>query len=316
MFDAMPPARLLRSCLAWPGSQAIRQAILNPGFNEREVSSMRRPARWLQLFGQRWGADMESAIEQIVNVMRKRYSERLHIPDLAAEAFFSPFHFSRLFRRETGVAPGQYLTAVRLFEAKHLLLTTSTNVADIACQVGYCGIGTFTTRFTTAVGLSPGRYRRLPLAGVLRICDDGCRIPDPELLSARRPSLPEWDCAGTVVAVPHVAGWWRRLFVGVFDSAVPQGSPLAWQVVEGDCGGQVRLDGVPAGRRAVIAVAEGCPPGGDDRATSRVFVSFVEVRAGTATQVELRMRRPRRSDPPIMVAVSGYPALGQRRLVA
>ena len=49
-----------------------------------------------------------------------------------------------------------------MLEAKRLLLSTSLSVADIACRVGYPGIGTFTTRFTRMVGVSPGRYRLLP----------------------------------------------------------------------------------------------------------------------------------------------------------
>ena len=247
---------------------------------------------------------MDNTVERIVNIMRDRYGERLYIPELAAEAFFSPFHFSRIFRRETGVAPGQYLTAVRLFEAKRLLLSTSFNVADIACQVGYRGIGTFTTRFSAAVGCSPGQYRRLPPGAMLSYSDERCRIPDAA--STPAPASSD-DTAGTVVAIlPRTGG--RRLFAGVFDSAVPQGSPSVWQVVDPAASPRVVLRDVAPGPHVLIVVEQQehdvAPPG--------VFVRPLHVAAGAVSKVDVRLRPAQRTDPPIMVALGGEVALPQR----
>ncbi|MFD0592037.1 helix-turn-helix domain-containing protein [Catellatospora coxensis] len=73
---------------------------------------------------------------------------------------FSKFHFSRMFQRVTGLSPGRFLSALRLQQAKQLLVTTSFNVSDISLRVGYTSVGTFSTRFTRSVGLSPTIYRR------------------------------------------------------------------------------------------------------------------------------------------------------------
>jgi hypothetical protein len=197
---------------------------------------------------------------------------------------------------------------VRLFEAKRLLLTTSANVADIACQVGYRGIGTFTTRFTGAVGVSPGQYRRLPWAGMLSIADHECRIPDPQLLPAPRRAA---GGTATVVASARRLGA-RRLFVGVFASGVPQGAPAAWRVVDGLGPAQLTLGGVPAGDMVLIAVAQGCPSTDDDQAVPAIFVSPLHVKAGTVTRVELVLRRPRRTDPPIMISLCDDLSVPQR----
>jgi AraC-like DNA-binding protein len=260
---------------------------------------------------------MEQAVEQIVTVMRVRYDERLYVPDLAAEAFFSPFHFSRIFRRETGVAPGQYLTAIRLFEAKRLLLTTSLSVADIACRVGYQGVGTFTTRFTKLVSVPPSHYRRLPPGGMLSISEEVGGLPDPDLIAARRPYQQRRNGGAAIIvaSVEHGAiSKISRLFVGVFDQGIPQGPPIAWKVVPGEESGHVRLDGVPAGLKLVIAVAEEHSAAGDDRARARssIFVCVCRVQAnlGTIARAELRPRRPKRTDPPIMIPLGiDLPAL-------
>jgi AraC family transcriptional regulator len=104
---------------------------------------------------------MRSEIERVVETIRTRYDEDLPLTTLAEKARLSPFHMARLFRQETGLPPARFLAAVRLEEAKKKLLSTQASVADISAQVGYASLGTFTTRFTKAIGISPGRYRRL-----------------------------------------------------------------------------------------------------------------------------------------------------------
>jgi AraC family transcriptional regulator len=106
---------------------------------------------------------MRSEIERVVECIRTRYDEELSLTTLAEMARLSPFHMARLFRQETGLPPARFLATVRLEEAKKKLLSTESSVADISAEVGYSSLGTFTTRFTRSIGVSPGRYRRLGL---------------------------------------------------------------------------------------------------------------------------------------------------------
>ncbi len=108
---------------------------------------------------------MRSEIESVVEVIRDRYYEDLSLCALAEMARLSSFHMSRLFHKETGLPPTRFLSAVRQEVAKRKLLCTSDRVADISVQVGYSSLGSFTTRFTNSVGVSPGRFRRLALLG-------------------------------------------------------------------------------------------------------------------------------------------------------
>jgi len=91
--------------------------------------------------------------------MHERLGEDLCLTEMAEVASMSVYHFARIFREQTGLPPATYLAALRLSEAKRLLLETSLSVADICFKVGYNSIGTFTSRFTQVVGMSPGRYR-------------------------------------------------------------------------------------------------------------------------------------------------------------
>jgi AraC-like DNA-binding protein len=88
-----------------------------------------------------------------------RYREPLDVATLAAAAHLSPAHFSREFRRAFGEPPHQYLLTRRLERAAALLRTTDRSVADICLLVGLRSVGSFTTSFGRAYGLSPTGYR-------------------------------------------------------------------------------------------------------------------------------------------------------------
>ncbi|MFI2437088.1 helix-turn-helix domain-containing protein [Streptomyces sp. NPDC018960] len=108
---------------------------------------------------------MRTEIERVVQGIRERYEEPLSLHDLGEIARLTPFHMARVFREETGLPPARFLTAVRLEEAKRLLLCTNDSIADISIRVGYASIGAFTTRFSKTFGVSPGQYRRLSSLG-------------------------------------------------------------------------------------------------------------------------------------------------------
>jgi AraC-like DNA-binding protein len=88
-----------------------------------------------------------------------RYREPLDVPSIARAAHLSPAHFSREFRRTFGETPHQYLLTRRMERAAALLRNTDRSVADICFTVGLSSVGSFTTSFGRAFGLSPTAYR-------------------------------------------------------------------------------------------------------------------------------------------------------------
>ncbi len=88
-----------------------------------------------------------------------RYREPLDVSALARAAHLSPAHFSREFRKAFGESPHQYLLTRRLERAAALLRTTDRSVADICLTVGLRSVGSFTTSFGRAYGVSPTEYR-------------------------------------------------------------------------------------------------------------------------------------------------------------
>src|SRR5262249_5390896 len=88
-----------------------------------------------------------------------RYREPLDVPALARAAHLSEAHFSREFRRAFGETPHRYLLTRRLERAAALLRNTDRSVAEICFTVGLRSVGSFTTSFGRAYGLSPTAYR-------------------------------------------------------------------------------------------------------------------------------------------------------------
>jgi AraC-like DNA-binding protein len=100
-----------------------------------------------------------------------RYREPLDVPALARAAHLSAAHFSREFRRAFGEPPHQYLLTRRLERAAALLRNTDYTIAEICFTVGLQSVGSFTTSFGRAFGVSPTVYRAAypPAAGRIRV---------------------------------------------------------------------------------------------------------------------------------------------------
>jgi AraC-like DNA-binding protein len=88
-----------------------------------------------------------------------RYREPLDVDALARVSHLSRWHFSREFRRAFGESPHHYLLTRRLERAAALLRSTDHSVSDICFTVGLSSVGSFTTSFRHAFGMTPTAYR-------------------------------------------------------------------------------------------------------------------------------------------------------------
>src|SRR5450432_625377 len=107
----------------------------------------------------------QGVVERVIQTMHTHLCEPLALEDMADIACLSPYCFSRVFHQIVGIPPGEFLATLRLDRAKQLLLTTSLSITDICFEVGYVGLGSFTTRFTQQVGVSPRHLRNLAREG-------------------------------------------------------------------------------------------------------------------------------------------------------
>ncbi|MBX6382058.1 MAG: helix-turn-helix domain-containing protein [Microbispora sp.] len=233
---------------------------------------------------------INAAVLRAVQSMQKNLGEQLTIDDMARTAMFSKFHFSRVFQRVTGLSPGRFLSAVRLREAKRLLSSTSLTVTAISHRVGYSSVGTFSSRFTGSIGVSPARYRRL------RSVRPKVSIPAPTGTATIRGRISS-PLRGTPV------------FAGLFPDRILEGWPVSYTFIREP--GPFVLKNVPEGRWHLLAhaVAEGREealnlPATGDEALCVGRIGPITVRPGTETphaEVPLRPMTP--LDPPVLLAL-------------
>lgn len=98
-------------------------------------------------------------IEETTAYMNEHLTEPLTLDDLASRASLSPYYFTRLFKKETGFTPHEYLIAMRINSAKFLLKTTSASIKEICFLTGFASESSFCTTFKKWVHMTPSIYR-------------------------------------------------------------------------------------------------------------------------------------------------------------
>ncbi len=92
--------------------------------------------------------------------LEQKLHEKISMEQLSRQAHISPRQLSELFRNSLGVTPQQYLLELRMRRAGYLLTQTSLSIQQIAEQVGYSHLSSFSDRFRRYHGCSPQQHRR------------------------------------------------------------------------------------------------------------------------------------------------------------
>ncbi len=154
-----------------PYAEQIKNGIYEIVFafrNEQTLSEVRLSQKLYTLLGatvdtasQEAGqAEENDTVSKAMHFIQEQYMNPISLLDVATHVNMSQFHFFRLFRKDCGYSPHEYLILTRLNRAKHLLKTTGLPVKVIAQKVGYQNVSSFTNAFTDRVGISPTLFRK------------------------------------------------------------------------------------------------------------------------------------------------------------
>ncbi|GAA2553189.1 AraC family transcriptional regulator [Winogradskya consettensis] len=236
----------------------------------------------------------EEAAIRAICLMREKLGENLTLDDLARAAMFSKFHFSRVFQKVSGISPGHFLSAVRIKEAQRLLATTPRTVADIGATVGYTSLGTFTSKFSRSVGLSPGAFRHQYSRP---------RAPRPRYT----PPVCGATISGELNALSNIDQ--GPTFVGLFPEPIAEGFPTSWTIVNRP--GPYQLYGIGRGTWHVVAHCLGPEFGGSRPGPARGARCEVGARSGPVSfqprqyvrTVDITLHTLREFDPPALLSM-------------
>lgn len=249
--------------------------------------------------------------ERVISAMGRRLDQPMTNSRMADIACLSPCHFNRLFRHAVGIPPIQFHYALRLKEAKRLLMDTDLSITEICFEVGYNSHGTFTTRFNQLVGLPPSAFRNLSRRfASARLSELGL----PLLEAIRHPSAAR-NIGGRVSGARGDG----LVFTALFPRAIPEGIPMACALTD-DAGAYV-LPNPGFGSWYVFAVAvpwsavglQLMSLDGMSRGRSGLIRS---IESGWSGRTEIELSSTRSLDPPVLTAL---PVLMDRllaRLVA
>lgn len=101
----------------------------------------------------------DERIREVTAFIRQHLTMPLSIPSLARKAFMSEDHFIRLFRKEMGETPNNFIIRMKMERAELLLITTQLPVKNIADMLGYEEVPYFNRLFKKKVGKTPKEYR-------------------------------------------------------------------------------------------------------------------------------------------------------------
>ncbi len=98
--------------------------------------------------------------KRLVDYIEEHLASDPSLPELAAVAGLSPYHFARMFKQSFGLPPHRYLTGRRIEKAKHLLAKPALSVTRVGFDLGFSELSSFSSTFRKHVGLTPTDYRR------------------------------------------------------------------------------------------------------------------------------------------------------------
>jgi len=246
-------------------------------------------------------ASHRRAVERVITSARERLCEPISLRDMSRVAYISTFHFNRVFHQITGLPPAKFISAMRLDEAKRLLLNTDRSITDISFEVGYNSLSTFTRRFTQRVGLGPREFRYLAERITPGSVESLCAHYAESTGRATQASVEGF------VDLPKSDE--RPIFVGLFRAHIPQSRPVGGALLTSP--GAFCIGPVPDGIYHLLAAA--LPPLTDtlgyllpDSANLLVGAGSgpVIVRQGRATgRFNISLRPMALTDPPLLVSL-------------
>jgi two-component system response regulator YesN len=111
--------------------------------------------------------------EKAVEYINENFRKGITLEDVSDHIHISPYYFSHGFKKFTGITFIEYLTKIRIKEAKKLLLTTDLNIGEIGKQVGYDDPNYFGRVFKNMEGVPPSKFRVSKKIQLDRIFSEG-----------------------------------------------------------------------------------------------------------------------------------------------
>lgn len=132
-------------------SKNILDSLIHPLCHLFELLYTRNPAK---------GAGGNDLYNRIKNYLHLHHTEKISIDDICRQFYCSRSSVSHIFKRTNGMSVTEYITMLRLEDARHLLKNTSLSISAISANLGFSDSGYFSNVFKKHFGVSPQKFRK------------------------------------------------------------------------------------------------------------------------------------------------------------
>lgn len=98
-------------------------------------------------------------VANALRYMQEHYAQKLSLNEVAETNYVSPWHLSKLLKRETGENFIDILNSLRVDNAKKMLKNPALKIYEISERVGFSDIAYFSKTFKKIAGITPNEYR-------------------------------------------------------------------------------------------------------------------------------------------------------------
>lgn len=172
---------LVRSAFFHPGAAAfpigVKDDILlsileileqakkeEPGYQPRIAGAVLHLLGKIHAFRRQHYFRGETHMEIIVNkgrfLIREHFDNNLSVEDIAEKLHVSYSSFRKVFKKYTGMSPGQYMIQLKIDKARQLLSQTDKSIKEISSELNFSSGYYFSTLFKEKTGCSPEGYRK------------------------------------------------------------------------------------------------------------------------------------------------------------
>ena len=101
-------------------------------------------------------------IQKAIKYINDNYAAKISLTVVAQKACLSKYHFSRIFKKITGITYQDYLSNFRIEKAKDMLKKSVLSITEVASSVGYDDLRHFERIFKKVTGFTPSQCKTLP----------------------------------------------------------------------------------------------------------------------------------------------------------
>lgn len=194
---------------------------------------------------------MEPLIVEIITYMKENVNKGLRIAEVAQTFNYSKHHFSREFKRLTGVSASDYLVALKIEKTLSHLLTTNESVLKSHLSVNYLSMGTFSSTFKKRTGAAPKSYQKNMLRYFAKVKNYEKEAQQLAYHQEQTGNYPENTCQ--IKLKSQLEMDYGIIFVGLFKKPIPDHLPVAGIALTGL--GTCTFERIPPGDYYILACA-------------------------------------------------------------